>query len=128
MTAEERRSRLWLVGVLVCGALLVGGVGWAFLTGSGMSPGEMLQGLVLSAILLFCLFLLALIPGSIAKAKGREMGPWVFYGMCFWLVALIHALLLRATPNANDERLAATGEFVRCPKCAEMVRRQAQVC
>ena len=41
----------------------------------------------------------ALIPAFIAKDKGRSFGLWMFYGFCLWLIALIHALVMKRPPE-----------------------------
>lgn len=40
------------------------------------------------------LLLIALIPASIASKKGKSFGLWYVYGVCLWIVALIHSLVL----------------------------------
>lgn len=40
------------------------------------------------------LLLIALIPASIASKKGKSFGLWYVYGVCLWIVALIHSLIL----------------------------------
>lgn len=62
---------------------------------------------------------LAAIPASIARSKGRRYGLWFVYGMLFWLIALIHSLLL---PEP-----AASGN-ARCPFCGEPVSSGAPAC
>ena len=40
------------------------------------------------------LLLIALIPANIAAKKGRNFWLWYFYGVCLWIVALIHSVAL----------------------------------
>lgn len=43
-----------------------------------------------------CIFLfLANIPATIAKKKGRYFWIWYLYGMCFFLIAFIHSLVIK---------------------------------
>jgi hypothetical protein len=65
--------------------------------------------------LLAILALLALIPAKIAANKGRSFWLWYGFGIAFWIIALIAALV------AKDAR-------PRCPYCAEPVRAEASVC
>jgi membrane protein implicated in regulation of membrane protease activity len=45
-------------------------------------------------ILIFAI-LLGLIPAVIAKNKGRAFFPWWVYGVFLFIIALVHALLLK---------------------------------
>ncbi len=49
---------------------------------------ELIVGLVVAAVLAF-------IPATIAKNKGRSFGLWWFYGWMILIVALIHSLLIK---------------------------------
>jgi hypothetical protein len=39
--------------------------------------------------------LLGLIPANIAKKKGRSFGLWWLYGFLLFIIALIHALVMK---------------------------------
>lgn len=39
--------------------------------------------------------LIGLIPAYIAAGKGRKFGWWWLYGALIWIVAIIHAILLK---------------------------------
>lgn len=65
-------------------------------------------------ILLFAA-IIGVIPGLIARSKGRDFIPWWLYGSLFFILALPHSLLMRSTAR-------------RCPFCAEKVRKEASVC
>lgn len=78
-------------------------------------------------IILFFLALLALIPANIAKNKGRDPLTWWIYGTLFFLIALIHSLCLSPTPEAVEKSQLDAG-MKKCPRCAEMVKQDAQVC
>lgn len=71
--------------------------------------------------------LLGLIPAAIAKGKGRSFGLWWFYGAMLFIVALPHALIMRAD-NESVEREAIASGSKKCPACAEMIKREANVC
>lgn len=78
-------------------------------------------------VIVFVFAGLALIPASVARDKGRSFGVWWLYGLLFWIVALIHALLLSPEGEALDRKAVAAGNL-KCPSCAEWIRRDAKVC
>ena len=49
---------------------------------------------------------LAFIPANIAKNKGYSFGLWWFYGWMLFIVALIHALLMK---DKNENNIVNTG-------------------
>lgn len=49
---------------------------------------------------------LAFIPATIAKNKGRSFGGWYVYGFMLFIVALIHALVMKP---ASEGVFAADG-------------------
>jgi hypothetical protein len=71
--------------------------------------------------ILVLLLVIGLIPAMIAYSKGRNFLLWYVYGVALFLIALVHALLLK--PD-----LLATGEFRKCPSCAEPIKVEAKVC
>lgn len=78
-------------------------------------------------ILIIAVFI-GLIPAAIANSKGH--GPfvlWWIYGAAIFIVAIIHAIVLRPKQKAIDMAQAADG-FRKCPACAEMVRAEASIC
>jgi hypothetical protein len=70
---------------------------------------------------------LAVIPAKIAQSKGREPVVWWIYGFFLFLVALIHALLLNDTADSAENKAIAAGNL-KCPHCAEWIKREAKVC
>jgi hypothetical protein len=71
--------------------------------------------------------LLGLIPAAIARSKGRDFVLWWLYGAMLFIVALPHALLMKANPDAIEARQASEG-MKKCPFCAEMIKAEAKVC
>lgn len=71
--------------------------------------------------------LLAFIPAYIAAGKGHEMAPWWVYGFLLFIVALIHALVLKPTQKQADIDAAQAGN-TKCPHCAEWIKGEATVC
>jgi len=71
---------------------------------------------------------LGAVTGMIANAKGRSFWAWFAYGLLCALVALPWAILLRSDSAAARAAAIATGEFKKCPDCAELVRAEAVRC
>jgi hypothetical protein len=71
--------------------------------------------------------LIGLIPGMIARSKGREFVIWWLYGSLLFIVALPHALLLKPEIKQLEQQQAAQG-MKKCPFCAEMIKPDARVC
>lgn len=66
---------------------------------------------------------LGLIPAFIARSKGRSFLSWWVYGVLLFIVAVIHAIVIKPT----DEALLDEG-MKKCPFCAEMIKPDAKVC
>ena len=71
--------------------------------------------------------LLGLIPASIAKGKGRSFGVWWLYGAALFIVALPHALIMKADRASLELQQLAEG-MKKCPHCAELIKQDANVC
>lgn len=71
--------------------------------------------------------LIGLIPASIAKSKGRSFGLWWFYGAAIFIVALPHALIMKANNEAIERQQLSEG-MKKCPHCAELIKQDAKVC
>ena len=77
-------------------------------------------------ILIFAV-LIGLIPAAIAQSKGRSfVGFWI-YGALLFIIALPHALIMKADPKAVEESEIASGGK-KCPHCAEIIKGEAKVC
>jgi hypothetical protein len=83
------------------------------------------NGFFISVLVLF--LFLGLIPAFIARNKGRSFGAWWFYGFSLFLVALLHALLLRPDHAGIEGRQRAEG-LKKCHFCTEMIKMDAIVC
>lgn len=66
----------------------------------------------------------AVIPAKIASGKGRSFGKWWLYGFCLFAIALIHAITLKE----NDSHRLLSGDYKKCPFCAEVIKKEAAVC
>lgn len=71
--------------------------------------------------------LIGLIPAAIAHSKGRSFFLWWLYGAALFIIALPHALLIKADQATLDNRQLAQG-MRKCPYCAELIRAEATVC
>lgn len=66
--------------------------------------------------------ILGLVPAAIAQKKGRSFILWWFYGAMLLIVALPASILMKP----SDETIKAG--MRKCPKCAEYVQAEAQIC
>ena len=70
---------------------------------------------------------MAFIVAIVGASKGRNGALWFLYGFLIWPVALIHGLCLSKTREAELEDAADAGRRP-CPKCAELILREATIC
>jgi hypothetical protein len=70
---------------------------------------------------------IGLLPAAIAKGKGRSFGAWWLYGALLFIVALPHALVIKADKQALEAQSRAEG-MKKCSFCAEMIQGEAKVC
>jgi len=71
--------------------------------------------------------LVGLIPATIGSRKGGSFVLWWLYGGMFFIVALPHALLMKADRRHVEWRQLMDG-MRKCPHCAEMVKAEAKIC
>ena len=70
--------------------------------------------------------LIGLIAAAIAKGKGRSFGLWWFYGAALFIIALPHALIMKANNAAIEQQLISEG-MKKCPHCAELIKPDAKL-
>jgi hypothetical protein len=76
---------------------------------------------------LIIVILIGLTPAAIAHRNGGSFAAWWIYGSLLFIIALPHALMKRASPEAvEQQQLAAGGK--KCPFCAEVIKTEARVC
>jgi hypothetical protein len=70
---------------------------------------------------------IGLLPAAIAKSKGHSFGLWWLYGAALFIIALPHAIMLKASKEGLEAQAASEGKK-KCPFCAEMIQAEAKVC
>lgn len=71
--------------------------------------------------------LIGLIPAAIARSKGKSFGLWWLYGAALFIIALPHALIMRADQSSIESQALLSG-MKKCPSCAELIKSEAKVC
>jgi predicted RNA-binding Zn-ribbon protein involved in translation (DUF1610 family) len=83
-------------------------------------------------ITLFIIFILdaaiAAVPASMAEKKGRDFFTWWFLCLFFWPIGLIAAIIIEPNKAAAEKQALEAGESKKCPKCAELVKKEAVKC
>ena len=72
----------------------------------------------------FIAAIIALLPAYIAHSKGYSMWKWYLYGFLLWIVAFPHSMFLKR----NLDVTAKDDGLVKCPYCAEYVKKEAIKC
>lgn len=72
----------------------------------------------------FFALILGVIPAMIASSKGYNWFGWWIYGVLLFIIALVHAILLKP----KEKILLNSGENKRCPYCSEIIKSAAKIC
>ena len=64
----------------------------------------------------------------IASSKGRSFFLWYIYGLLLFIIAIVHALLIKADREFIEKEKLREGDMKKCPFCAELIKREAKVC
>lgn len=78
-------------------------------------------------LVIVIVILIGLIPAVIANRKGRSFSLWWFYGAALFIIALPHALIMKANNEAIERQKISEG-MKKCPHCAELIKPDAKVC
>lgn len=77
---------------------------------------------------LVVLVVLGIVTGMVARSKGYEFWPWFFYGALIFIVAIVHIILKPPLRRSVEQRRIAEEGLLKCPFCAELVKREARIC
>jgi RNA polymerase subunit RPABC4/transcription elongation factor Spt4 len=72
--------------------------------------------------------ILGAIVGAIAKHKGKDFLSWWVYGTLLFIIALPHILITNTKQKVIENNKLKSGEFKKCPHCAELIKREAKIC
>ena len=70
---------------------------------------------------------IAFIPAMIAKSKGRSFFLWYIYSLVLFIIALVHALLIKQSAQ-HLETIQLSDNGKKCPFCAEIIKQKAVIC
>src|ERR1022692_432758 len=90
-----------------------------------MPGGRIGSGLFEMGIVIV-LVLLGLIPAAVAQSKGHSFFVWWVYGAALFIVALPHALMMKADTQAIEASRLESGDSRKCPFCAEIIKRPSR--
>jgi len=109
--------------VKIFGMLLQTFVIWFFLAIIAKSDYRAPGAVEEITIMFISAFFMGLIPAMIAHKKGRGFYKWWLYGEYIFIIALVHALLLK-----EPDSIKYGNGYKKCPYCAEMIKLEAKVC
>lgn len=70
---------------------------------------------------------IGLIPAAIASGKGKSFVLWWLYGAAIFIVALPHAIVMKADDRSIEKKQLLNG-MKKCSHCAELIKEEAKLC
>ena len=71
---------------------------------------------------------IGLIPALIAQSKGRSFFAWWIYGALLFIIALVHSIVIKKDLRQEEAIEIASGDYKKCPFCAELIKLEAVQC
>ena len=71
-------------------------------------------------LVIFSWIIAGAIVAVIANEKGKTMTTWFFYGFLCPPLAIFFLLL--------SDKSSSNGKYVKCPYCAEFIKKEAKIC
>ena len=78
--------------------------------------------------ILLVAIVLGVIPALIAQSKGRSFIAWWIYGALLFIVAFVHALVIKKDVLAEEREKLEFEGMKKCQFCAELVKSEAVKC
>lgn len=84
----------------------------------------------MEVLIVIVLWLIGLyVVASIAESKGFSVWGYFFFALVFSpLIAGIFALVMPANKQGQEARQLKEGKAKKCPRCAELVKNEANIC
>ena len=79
-------------------------------------------------LVLICLSPLGLASIYIAWRKGQLSMRWIAYSLLVPFVAIVHVLYIPKNYSVLEKRKLQSGYHIKCPRCAEIIKAEAQIC
>lgn len=78
--------------------------------------------------ILFIWLLCGIISAIIASGKGRSGIGWFFGGILLGPLGIIIVAVLPKIKSEVEEKQIRSGEYKKCPQCAELIKKEAKIC
>ena len=86
------------------------------------------EGVLAMAAAVIIWLICGIASAAIASGKGQSGFAWFFGGLLLGPLGLIIVALLPKIQSEVERRELETGEYKKCPQCAELVKREAKIC